>query len=226
MISSLFDIFNSVCLECGCLCYIHSLPGTKIFPKLLLFPLFSDVIYGIVYWGFLCIIACTNYLSMKMKELCIYLCFSRRVDYCISIILSGVGVYQCTRTKWYLSYIKNQPKTTTLPPSRTSSSPSSNQFHQGLPLLVQNSQPCILNNLPFQPRPRPIPIPIHNTLNSPLPPPLTQSTPGPPNNHPLLHNRPSRHNTARADLGVLPDTHVRVHRGQTVNGRGGVDARA
>ena len=49
MISSLFDIFNSVCLECGCLCYIHSLPGTKIFPKLLLFPLFSDVIYGIVF---------------------------------------------------------------------------------------------------------------------------------------------------------------------------------
>lgn len=93
MISSLFDIFNSVCLECGCLCYIHSLPGTKIFPKLLLFPLFSDVIYGIVYWGFLCIIACTNYLSMKMKELCIYLRFSRRVDYCISIILLGVGVY-------------------------------------------------------------------------------------------------------------------------------------
>ena len=101
MISSLFDIFNSVCLECGCLCYIHSLPGTKIFPKLLLFPLFSDVIYGIVYWGFLCIIACTNYLSMKTKELCIYLCFSGRVDYCISIILSGVGVYQCKRTKWY-----------------------------------------------------------------------------------------------------------------------------
>lgn len=126
-------------------------------------------------------------------------------------------------------YVTDDLVITPLPPSRprsTSSSPSSNQPHQCLPLLIQNRQSRILNDLSFQPRSRSVTITKHNTFNNSLPPPLAQPSTRPPNNHPLLDNRTSRDYAARTDLGVRADIRVRVHRGETVDGYSGVDVRA
>lgn len=124
---------------------------------------------------------------------------------------------------------KSSTKVSLLPrrPSRN------NHPSQNLPLLLQDHQPRILNQLPFRRRPRhSTPRNLRRNNNSrtrffraPCPlPPLPNARP--PNNNPLIYLPMRRDRTPRADLGMRGNIRVSAYCDKGFDCSGGVNVRA